>query len=167
MINERILINPKFHIEHIQKINDVGATDKSQEPNKAVLRTSVITLQGMIDQTFKQQLKHCQQTGKQNFKLGDPILAQMSGYSPWPGRIEGFTKDKKFVKCYFYGSHNRGSVNVLRAIPFVDAFQCIRLLVLRKQIGHMKDFVKGIKELEIKHGVPISLSSLRELDSLE
>lgn len=128
-----------------------------------MVRTSVITLQGLIDQTFKQQLKDCQQ----NFKIGDPILAQMSGYSPWPGHVEGFTKDKKCLKCYFYGSHNRGSVNVSRAIPFVDAFQCIRLLSLRKRVGYMKDFIKGIKELEIEYGVPVNLSSLKEVDSLE
>lgn len=120
----------------------------------------------MIDRTFKQQLQSFRKTEKQ-LEIGDPVLAQMSGYGPWAAKIEGFTKDKKRIKCYFYGSHDRGTVDVTSAIPFPDAFPSIRLINLRKKIGPMKDFVKGIKELEIEQGVPENLSSLREFDTIE
>lgn len=121
----------------------------------------------MIDRTFKQQRQSFQKTGKQ-LEIGDPVLAQMSGYGcAWPAVIEEFTKDKKRMKCYFYGSHNRGTVDVMKAIPFADAFQSIRLINLRRKIGYMEDFVRGVKELEIERGVPENLSSLREFDSIE
>lgn len=126
----------------------------------------VPTLQSIIDSTFKQQLQKFRETGKQ-LEIGDSVLAQMSGYGPWPSCIEGFTKNKQRIKCYFYGSHDRGSVDTTKVIPFDDAFDTIRLINLRKKIGYLKQFVKGINELEIAHGVPEHLSSLRELESLE
>lgn len=120
----------------------------------------------MIDRTFKQHLQDFKKTGNQ-LKIGDPVLAQMSGYGPWPSLIEDFTKDKKRIKCYFFGSHDRGSVDITKAIPFADAYHVIRLITLRKKIGYLKEFVKSVKELEIQCGIPINLSSLRELESLE
>lgn len=120
----------------------------------------------MIERTFKQQLRDFL-SSECRLKIGDPILAQMAGYGPWPGNIEGFTKDQKRIKIYFYGSHDRGTVDIQKAIPFSDAFQTIRLIVLRRKIGYWKEFEKGVRELEIEYGIPNTLSSLREMEALE
>lgn len=39
----------------------------------------------------------------------------------------------------------------------------IRLIAIRKP----KDFIKGIREIEIEHGVPENLSSITEIETLE
>lgn len=91
----------------------------------------------------------------------------MSGYVPWPAKVEDFTKDRKRIKCYFYGTHNHGSVDTAKSIPFRNGFQSIRLINLRKKIGPMKDFEKAVKEVEIEQGIPESLSCLRGFDALE
>lgn len=116
----------------------------------------------MIDRTFNNDVARFRRSGKQ-LEIGDPIMTKMSGYPPWPADIKGFTKDKKRIKCYFYGSHNSGSVDYDKTIPFFDSFETIRLLCLRQP----KDFEKGINEIEIKYGVPQHLSCLREIESVE
>lgn len=166
----RILIDSKLHnfcfsnsIEHAEKPKSDA---KSKPIQKSNVRASVPTLQSLIDCSFKQQLQNFKTTGKQ-LEVDDVVLTQMSGYCPWPGKIEGFTKDKKRIRCYFYGSHNRGTVDVARTILFVDASELVRLINLKKKIGPMRDFVKGVRELEIEKHIPESLSSLRELDPIE
>lgn len=155
-----------FIDELVERSTAVDTKVEVQKSTQNTTKTSVLTLQSMIDRTFKQQLQDFQNTGQQ-LKIGDSVLAQMSGYRAWPAKIEDFTKNKTRVKCYFYGSHNRGTVDVTKAIPFADGFQTIRLINLRKKIGPMKDFAKGIKELEIDQGVPENLSSLREFDVID
>lgn len=86
----------------------------------------------------------------------------MKGYAPWPAKIHGFSKDGSKLKCYFYGSHNNGSVDRKNAVPFIDAYEIVRLIKLRQP----RDFVKGILELEIENGIPSSLSSLNELAAI-
>lgn len=81
------------------------STDKAQ-------KTTVLTLQSIINKTFQQEVQAYKSTRNQ-LKIGEPVLAQMSGYVAWPAKIENFTKDKKRIKCYFYGSHNRGTVQAL------------------------------------------------------
>lgn len=122
---------------------------------------SVPTLQIIIDKTFKKELNEFQNSGKE-LEVGQAVLAKMSGYCPWPARIEGFTKNKLRMQCYFYGAMNRGTIDVSKTIPFENAFEIIRLINLR----NTKDFAKGVKELEIEQGVPAELSSLKEMESL-
>lgn len=133
-----------------------------KKPTKTAASSTVPTLQNMIDKTFNNELARFIESGKQ-LEIGDPILTRMSGYPPWPADVEGLTKDKKRIKCYFYGSHNRGSVDYNKTLPFFDALETIRLLCLRQP----KDFVKGVREIEIKYGVPEQFSCLREFETIE
>lgn len=153
-----------FQLVRHTKIAAGDARDKTEKEEKSI--TTVLTLQSIIDKTFKQELQDYKKTGH-HLKKGDPVLAQMSGYVAWPARIEDFTKNGKRLKCYFYGTHDRGTVDATRAIPFANGFQSIRLINLRKKIGPMRDFAKGIKELEIEQNVPENLSSLRDFDTIE
>lgn len=89
-------------------------------------------------------------------------MAKFSGYCPWPTRVDGFTKDGRRIKCYFYGSHNTGSVDINQAIPFQNALEIIRLINLRNP----RDFSKGVREIEIQNGVPDELSALREAEAI-
>lgn len=93
---------------------------------------------------------------------GEAVLAKMSGYCAWPSRIDGFTKNGRRIKCYFYGSHNIGSVDVNQAIPFKDTFSMIRLINLR----NIPNFAKGIKEMEFELGIPDDQSALREVPAI-
>lgn len=86
----------------------------------------------------------------------------MKGYSPWPAKIISFTKDRKSAKCYFYGSNNNGSVKTDEIIPFKDGFDTIRLL----KNFNLKDFEKGVREIENINDIPAHLSALREIDAL-
>lgn len=66
------------------------------------------------------------------------------------------------MKCYFYGTHNTGSVDICDVIPFQNAFEVIRLINMRNPC----DFAKAVKEIEIEHGVPDELSALREAKAI-
>lgn len=121
----------------------------------------VPTLQSLIDSTFKREAKQFENSG-QKFEEGDAVLAKMSGYCAWPSHIDGFTKNGRRMKCYFYGSHNIGTVDVNQAIPFKDTFSIIRLINLRDP----PQFAKGVKELELENGIPDELSALREVSAI-
>lgn len=121
----------------------------------------VPTLQNIIDSTFKKEAKRFENSGEK-FEKGDAVLAKMSGYCAWPSRIDGFTKNGRRMKCYFYGSHNTGTVDVNQAIPFKDAFSTIRLINLRNQT----QFAKGIVEIEKERGIPDELSALSETPAI-
>lgn len=121
----------------------------------------VPTLQNVIDSTFKKEARTFENS-EEKFQYGDAILAKMSGYCPWPARVDGFTQNGRRIKCYFYGSHNTGNVDLNQAIPFKNAFSIIRMINLRNQ----RDFAKGVKEIEMQYGVPDELSALREVESI-
>lgn len=95
-------------------------------------------------------------------KVGDYVLARMKGYSPWPAQISTMTKNGCKANCYFFGANNNGSVDLRAIIPFENAFNVIRLLKCRK----LKDFEKGVREVEIINGIPENMSSLREIESI-
>lgn len=87
----------------------------------------------------------------------------MRGYPPWPAKVLGFTKNGQKIKCSFYGSHNTGSVGIDQAIPFLESFECIRLIKIRNP----REFIKGVREIEIEQGIPNIASSLRDYESIE
>lgn len=128
----------------------------------AMNRPKCPTLQNAIDASFEKLKKTFAGTKKQP-NVGDFMLARMRGYAPWPSKITDFTKDRKRAKCYFYGSHNNGSVDVNQIVPFADAYELIRLINMRKPV----DFAKGVKEVEIENGISHELSSLRELQTIQ
>lgn len=121
----------------------------------------VLTLQQAIDRTFKTEAKNFAMSGTK-FQIGDAVFAKFSGYCAWPSRCDGFTKNERRMKCYFYGTHNTGSVDICDVIPFQNAFEVTRLINLRNP----RDFAKGVKEIEIEHGVPDELSALREAKAI-
>lgn len=120
-----------------------------------------LTLQQLIDNSFKASLKDFQNSGKQ-LDVGDCVIARMRGYCPWPAKITGITKDRRRIKCYFYGSHDNGSVDAKQVIPFEDAHETIRLLCIRRP----NEFIKGIREAELENGVPDELSCIRLTESV-
>lgn len=119
------------------------------------------TLQQFIAISFENQLLNFQKSGI-NLKKGDYILAKMRGYNPWPARIIDFSGNNKNINCYFYGTNNIGLVGIKHAIPFADSFETVRLICLRNLNG----FVKGVKEIETKFGIPNHLSCLREYEAI-
>lgn len=125
-------------------------------------RTQTVT--SAINSTFKHSLKEFEKS-KLKLNVGDFVLARMTGYVPWPAKITSFTTDKRRARCYFFGSHNNGPVGVKQIIPFNNGFDTIRLVKLR----HLKDFEKGVREIEIEHGIPEEKSSLmtRSLESTD
>lgn len=131
------------------------------EQHRKVSEPTASTLQRLIDSTFKKEAGNFKNS-RQKLEHGKVILAKMSGYCAWPARIDGFTQNGRRVKCYFYGSHNTGSVNIDQVIPFEDASETIRLINLRNP----RDFAKGVKEVEIELGIPDDLSVLREATAI-
>lgn len=123
-----------------------------------VKKSSTPTLQNIIDSTFGKAKKMFGETNKQ-FMVNDFVLARMRGYAPWPAKVVGFTKDQRRAICYFYGSHNSGTVDCNQMVPFLDASDVIRLINMRKPNG----FAKGVREIEIEHGIPSNASSLNEI----
>lgn len=126
------------------------------------LSQNVQTLQTIINNTFKTSLREFQTTEKM-LKVGDHVMAKMRGYSPWPARIISFTKGQRSAKCYFYGSHNNGSVTIKEIVPFENASETIRLIATRKPI----DFIKGVREIEIERGISQDQSVVKEIEALQ
>lgn len=124
-------------------------------------RTGVPTLRYSMTESFKKAAKHSK-LSKKEFQIGDFVLARMKGYSPWPAKVISFTKDRKSANCYFFGSDNNGSVKTDQIIPFQDGFDTIRLL----KMFNLKDFEKGVREIEYINKIPAHLSALREIDAL-
>lgn len=133
---------------------------KQQKPTNR--KNSASTLLTIANSTFKTSVKEFRKTGIK-LEIGDYVIARMKGYSPWPAKISSFTKNRCRALCYFYGSHNNGSVDINEIVPFSNGYDSIRLLMMR----NLKDFQKGIRELEIVHGIPENLSSLRETISIQ
>lgn len=142
------------------KLNFPIAIIISEQQRKGAV-PMVTTLQNLIDSTFKNAAKKFENSGGK-IEKGDAILAKMSGYCAWPAHVDGFTQNRRRIKCFFYGSHNIGSVDINQVIPFKEAFALIRLINLRNP----RDFAKGVREIELKYGVPDELSALREIEAI-
>lgn len=135
---------------------------KKTQSNSVKRSMNMPTIEHFIKTTFEHQLSNFHKSGTE-LRERDPILARMKGFDPWPARIIEFSSNMKTIKCYFFGTHNTGSVGFKQVIPFVDAFQTVRLVCLRKR----PHFVKGVEELEIEYDVPKQLSCLRELEAIQ
>lgn len=157
--------NTPYNITTRSSANGVVAASGSQtdEIIKSIGRksASVPTLQKLIDTQFTNALTQFARSSR-SFKVNDYVLARMRGYPPWPARIVNFTKNGQTMKCYFFGSDNNGSVDYRKAIPFEDAYEVIRLIKIRNP----NEFVKGVRELEMKIGIPDILSSVRDVEQI-
>lgn len=145
------------------RAEEPSAEKHVNEPVEKFNRTmNVPTLQHFIDAAFQKELKIFHESGEQ-LKVGDAVLARMKGYLPWPGRIQRITSNNKSINCYFFGTHNSGSVGSKNIIPFTSAVETVRLVCLRSP----NHYIKGVKEIEIEYGVPDDLSCMNELKSIE
>lgn len=155
----------KIHkIENLIEVFTVIVVETQSKDNRKQNNRmdSAPTLENAIKSTFQKSLKEFKET-KQNLSIGDFVLARMRSYKPWPAKIVSFSKNMSSIRVHFYGSHNEGSVSSKEIIPFSDAFSTIRLI----KIQNPKDFVKGVREIEIENGIPEERSSLREIELLQ
>lgn len=113
----------------------------------------VKTLNQLIDESWREHKKQ-KKIDKIALKENDLVMAKMSGYPPWPGRIISFTKNRKSTRVYFYGTDNSGIVREDEITQFESSCKVIRLLLLRRLGG----FSKGVREIEIQQNIPIELS---------
>lgn len=88
------------------------------------------------------------------FEVDQFVIGKMKSFPPWPCKIVGFTKNRKKVHVYFYGTHNSGSIEVNEITLFENSDEVIHLLLLR----HLQCFAKGIREVEVELGIPAELS---------
>lgn len=120
------------------------------------------TLQHFIDAAYQKELREFHESEIQ-LKIGDPVVARMKGYLPWPGRIENFSSNNKTINCFFYGTHNTGAVGSKSVMPFSFAVETVRLVCIRSP----NQYIKGVKEIEVEHGVPEELSCLTDLKAIK
>lgn len=120
------------------------------------------TLNNLINDAWKVCKRDYLALNKQP-EIGDIVMAKMKSYSAWPDRVHGFTKDKKRVQIYFFGTHYTGSVDAKETVAFHHSESVIRLLLLR-MVG---PFHKGISEIEAILGISHEHSLLRERNALE
>lgn len=119
-------------------------------------------LKDLIDAEFVKELQKFIES-KQQLQIGDLVMARMKGYSPWPSRVENFSSNTKIVTCFFFGTHNYGPVGSKNIIPFILASETARLVCLCPPNA----YIKAVKEIEYKSGVPDELSCLNTLKSIK
>lgn len=140
------------------------AAEESIRPVKATTTSEkqmVKTLVQLANDSWKEILRKNKQS-KIVFKANDIVMAKMRGYSPWPSKIISFTKNLKRAEVYFYGTHNKGTVDVNEIAPFENSYRTIRLQLLRV----LTCFKKGILEVELEMNIPIELSITNETNSI-
>lgn len=154
-------IELKINSSEIAVESDSSEANKLEaEKSKTVMRTNVQTLNSIIGIEWKR----CKgEFGHNKIEIGDIVLAKMSGYSPWPSRIEDFSKNRKRINVYFFGTNNRGSVNATEVVAFEHCFNLIRYLSFRK----FSEFHKSVIEVETLLGIESHLSLLKECQAIQ
>lgn len=142
------------------------ATDKTSASICPVKRHPVQhikkTLIELVKESWAVTLRE-NKNAKLILKENDIIMAKMKGYSAWPGKIISFTKNKKRALIYFYGTHDKGSVDVNEMALFEHSHKVIRLQLLRILDG----FKKGILEVESEIKVPRELSITNKVEAVK
>lgn len=166
---KKMTINGKSLLEehHVQKksmqMENIVPENPTSEPALPKrMNQNLRTIDQFITTTFVKQLKTFHES-EFELKIGDAILARMTGFKPWPSKILGFKNNSKIIECYFFGTNNKGPVGSKNVIPFADAFDTIRLVCLL----NLPSYAKGIREIEYEFGVPNELSCLRENNAIE
>lgn len=138
------------------KEKDIEACVQSNKIVKESIRTSNMpTLQWFIDTAYQKELKKYHESGKE-LSVGDTVMARMRGFLPWPSRVHSIGPNKKTITCYFFGTHNSGTVGSKNIMPFDCAIETVRFVSLRAPSG----YIKGVKEIEFERGVPEEMSCL-------
>lgn len=149
-------INTAEHREVMPKISTVAALEKPTPE--------------LVAKTLNDHINDAWKSCKKNFldsnlavNVDDIVMARMKTYSAWPGKILTLATNKKRASIHFFGTNNRGSVDVKEIVPFEYSHDAIKLLLLRKR----GPFHKGVLEIETILGVPPNLSLLKEIESLK
>lgn len=137
---------------------------ESQLSTKHVAKATQLprTLDYFISNSWS-QCKKTFRTSNQSLNVDDLVMAKMKSYSPWAGQITGYTKDKSRAYILFFGTHDKGSVDVAEIVPFNQCHDAIRLLLMR----NTSDFHKSIYEIERIMAVPAEMSLLNEQHALK
>lgn len=155
--NEQIKSSSKvFDIK--LKLNSSETTIELIPASSSQPRSTVKTLDALIRSAWNQ----CKKDFNEEPAHGDIVMAKMTSYSPWPSRIEGFSKNKKRADVYFFGTNNRGSVNTNEIVIFDRCHNLIRLLLLRR----FSEFHKSVFEVESLLGIEPNLSLLNPIESI-
>lgn len=120
------------------------------------------TLIQLVNESWAETLREHKKS-KFILKENDIIMGKMKGYSPWPGKIISFTKNRKRAQIYFYGTHNTGGVHVNEMAPYDNSRGVIRLQLLRILLG----FTKGILEVETETNIPREFSMTNKVEALK
>lgn len=144
-----------------------SAAEKTARPVETLVQSTsekhmAKTVTQLVNDTWKISVREKKQS-KIILKENDIVMAKMRGYSPWPGKIISFTKNLKRAEIYFYGSHNKGSVDVNDMVLFENSHKVIRLQLLRV----LSNFTKGILEVEIEMNVPREMSITNSMNALK
>lgn len=152
-----------------KKIQETNAKMAEPTVTSKICQTKTIAPKLLV-KTLTVMINDAWTKSKREFKLSGLraeqnriVMAKMSGYSAWPGRIVDFTKNGKRAHIYFFGSNNNGSVSITEIVPFEQCHEVTRLLLLRK----MGQFYRSVIEVERFLGIPDELSITRERFAIE
>lgn len=148
-------------LEHCDDSILVDSKKPASQMN-AITNISAKSLNSLINTSWKNCKKNFT-SSNQKIKVGDIVLAKMATYCPWPSRIESLASNGKRAQVYFFGEHNRGSVNVSEIVLLSECHDVIRLLVLRK----LGTFHKSISEIETMLKIPSHQSFLKEIPQIK
>ncbi|KAG0481025.1 hypothetical protein HPP92_011883 [Vanilla planifolia] len=86
---------------------------------------------------------------RQQWKIGDLVLAKMKGFPAWPAMISepekwGFSSDRKKLLVYFYGTKQIAFCNYADIEAFTEEKK--KSLLLKRQ-GKGADFVRAVEEI--------------------
>lgn len=152
-------------------LRDLPNRTAKKAPNPVVKMTSTaLVARQVLPKSLNSFISNAWNQCKKDFcasnqclNLNDIVMARLKSYSAWPGFITGYTKDKRRAYVEFFGTHDVGSVDVKEIVRFIDCYDTIRLLLLRKT----SDFHKAIIEVERIQNVPPEMSLLHDLNALQ
>lgn len=98
--------NADLILEHGNVIQNPTSVSKAKSLTTTA-NNAPKTLTNFINNAWKECKNEFNNSGNP-IKIVDIVMAKMQTFSPWPGKITGFTKDKKRANIYFFGDHNVG-----------------------------------------------------------
>lgn len=161
--------NNTFTISFKKKMNEFLLENTTEKSASMPLKTGFkcdfktkSTAPKTLNTYINDAWRDCKREHLAENKIGDFVMAKMKTYSAWPGQVRGFTKDRKRVQIYFFGTNNIGSVDAKEIVAFDKCERVIRLLLLRMT----GPFHKGILEIEVLLGISSEHSLLKERNAL-
>ncbi|KAL9675442.1 hypothetical protein QQ045_003644 [Rhodiola kirilowii] len=112
---------------------------------------------------------------RQNWKVGDLVLAKVKGFPAWPATISepekwGYKPDNKKVLVFFFGTNQIAFCSHVDVEPFTEEK---KQTLLGKRYGKNADFFRAVKEIiesydklktqlqddDLKHGVEVTVTN--------